>query len=94
VKEYPLEVFVAPSEFKSYDELKARLDMVLGAKSNTNNDTALKALEETVSALAAQPKVIPATKAVKVAENNVPEPSDEIDDDLAYLSSLVGDDDE
>jgi hypothetical protein len=34
-KEYYLEDFVAPDQFKSYDELKKRLDYVLGIKGTT-----------------------------------------------------------
>ena len=34
-KEYSLEDFVAPDQFKSYDELKKRLDYVLGIKGTT-----------------------------------------------------------
>ena len=34
-KEYSLEDFVAPDQFKSYDELKKRLDYVLGLKGTT-----------------------------------------------------------
>ena len=32
-RQYPLAELVAPDKFKSYDELKKRLDSVLGAKS-------------------------------------------------------------
>ena len=37
-KQYSLAEFVAPDQFKSYDELKKRLDYVLGNKTSTRQD--------------------------------------------------------
>ena len=37
-KQYSLTEFVAPDQFKTYDELKKRLDSVLGAKTSTRLD--------------------------------------------------------
>jgi gp32 DNA binding protein like len=38
-KQYSLAEFVAPDQFKTYEELKARLDSVLGAKSSVRLDS-------------------------------------------------------
>ena len=45
-KEYSLAEFIAPSEFKTYEELKRRLDSVLGKKSSTNFDEEVDSEEE------------------------------------------------
>jgi len=46
-KEYSLAEFIAPSEFKTYDELKRRFDNVLGKKSSTNFDEELDGEDNT-----------------------------------------------
>jgi hypothetical protein len=61
--QYPLNEFVDPANYKSYDELKTRLDTVLGGSQPTNtaehvsvDDTATT---EAVSEAAPQPTVEP-----------------------------------
>ncbi len=46
-KEYSLAELVAPDQFKSYDELKKRLDYVLGNKGNRHQDPEVVDEEET-----------------------------------------------
>ena len=40
-KQYPLEDFIAPTNFKSYDELKTRLNRVLAGTTTVGNVTTL-----------------------------------------------------
>lgn len=46
-KQYSLAEFVAPDQFKSYDELKKRLDYVLGNKTSTRQDAEVADEEST-----------------------------------------------
>ena len=46
-KQYSLAEFVAPDQFKSYDELRKRLDYVLGNKTNTRQDAEVADEEST-----------------------------------------------
>lgn len=55
-KQYSLQAEVAPAKFKTYDELKARLDLVLGSENATSetsggarSETTRKAVERTTS---------------------------------------------
>ena len=75
--EYSLNEFLDPSKFKTYDELKARLDKVLGL------DGSAPKPRTTVEQAKAAPK--PATQPVDagIAED---------DDDLAYFSKLAEED--
>jgi hypothetical protein len=45
-KQYSLTEFVAPDQFKTYEELKKRLDSVLGAKSSVRLDEEVENEEE------------------------------------------------
>jgi hypothetical protein len=74
--ELSLQALVADKEFKSYDDLKKRLDKVLGATEMP------KTTVETIKAAA--------PKAAKVAEDAPWEPEAE-DDDMAYFSKLADD---
>jgi hypothetical protein len=77
-KEYSLKEFVAESNFKTYDELKARLDKVLGV------DGSAPAARTTVEqARAAAPR-----KPVQAEDSPAPVASDD-DDDMAYFSKLA-----
>ena len=86
-KQYPLKPFLAPDNFKSYDELKAKLDKVLsGVRSTgTAEDVAIppatpkveSVVEETVSS----PTPVPATTA-----------DDDSDETLSYFSKLAEED--
>lgn len=75
-KEYSLKEFLDPSKFKSYDELKARLDKVLGL------DGSVPAPRTTVE----QAKAAPVAR--KTVETDVSTSSDD-DDDMAYFSRLA-----
>ena len=46
-KQYSLTEFVAPDQFKTYDELKKRLDSVLGAKTSTRLDEEVENEDDT-----------------------------------------------
>jgi hypothetical protein len=74
-KEYSLKEFLAPENFKSYDELKAKLDKVLGL------DGSPVVAKTTVEQAKAMPRK-PAMADAGIAED---------DDDLAYFSKLAED---
>lgn len=74
-KEYSLKEFLLPENFKSYDELKARLDKVLGL------DGSPVAAKTTVE----QAKAMPRKPAPVMADAGIAED----DDDLAYFSKLA-----
>ena len=73
-KEYSLKEFLAPENFKSYDELKARLDKVLGL------DGSPVVAKTTVE----QAKAMPRKPAPVMEDAGI-----EDDDDLAYFSKLA-----
>jgi hypothetical protein len=73
-KEYSLKEFLDPSNFKSYDELKSRLDRVLGL------DGAAPKPRTTVEQAKASPVRKAETTQAAVAED---------DDDMAYFSKLA-----
>jgi len=75
--EHSLQELVSDKEFKSYDDLKKRLDKVLGAA-----DVPKTTVEQ---AKASAPKAKP------VAEDAPFEPSADEDDDMAYFSKLADD---
>jgi hypothetical protein len=74
-KEYSLKEFLATENFKSYDELKARLDKVLGL------DGSPVVAKTTVE----QAKAMPRKPAPVMADAGIAE----YDDDLAYFSKLA-----
>jgi len=74
-KEYSLKEFLLPENFKSYDELKARLDKVLGL------DGSPVVAKTTVE----QAKAMPRKPAPVMADAGIAED----DDDLAYFSKLA-----
>ena len=86
-KQFPLKPFLADENFKSYDELKAKLDKVLSGVRNTGTaedvaippvtQTAAPVVEETVSS----PTPVPATTA-----------DDDSDETLSYFSKLAEED--
>jgi hypothetical protein len=76
-KEYSLKEFLNPSNFKSYDELKARLDKVLGV------DGSAPKPRTTVEQARATPKPQAQPVDAGIAED---------DDDLAYFSKLAEED--
>ena len=79
--QYPLNDFIAPSAFKSFEELKTRLDIVLSGKTTVGNVTD-SIEEETVAA----PKVdTTPSEAPKVAASVESEEQDSMD----YFSKLA-----
>ena len=81
-KEYPLAEFSAPTNFKSYDELKTRLDNVLAGTTVVGNVTT--AFDEPVS-----------TVTVDTKEEPVPSVTVSDDDDentMSYFEKLASDD--
>jgi len=91
-KQHALQPFVHPSRFKSYDELKAKLDMVL------NGGSAPKRAEEID--IAEDVGTAERSFAAKPARPNLPKPvvkKDEVnfdddDESLSYFSKLANDD--
>ena len=81
--------FTAPSSYKSYDELKGRLEVVLGqstgAGSTVKNDS-LTQTAEVVASKEAEPQVI-----ASAPEPNITASTDE-DDTLSYFAKLAAED--
>ena len=82
-KQYSLQDFLSPSNFKSYDELKKRLDKVLGEAPAPRRDSEDDAFEPAPRAAAA-PSVGKTAPAPKRASD---------DDDLSFFEKLAEDDD-
>ena len=80
-KQYPLTPFLAPENFKSYDELKAKLDKVLSGVRNTGT-----AEDVAIPPTATKPEPVATTETVAT-----PDVSDEDDGDetLDYFSKLA-----
>lgn len=74
-KEYSLKEFISPDNFKSYDELKARLDKVLGVDGHVPAPRTVTAERAAPAPRAAAPVAAP------VASDD--------DDDMAYFSKLA-----
>ena len=89
-KEYSLAELVAPDKFKSYDELKKRLDYVLGNKGTpryedpetSDEDTSRGPVRELDEDLRTQLSNLSSSKSVSVDE-------DEDDDTLSYFQKLA-----
>lgn len=76
--EYPLQPFLAADQFKSYDELKSRLEKVLGSATPVSAEKREDIAEAYTSAPKFKEKEAPKTSAV----------SDDDDDDLAFFRQL------
>ena len=84
---HSLAAFLDPSNFKSYDELKAKLNAVLG--SGARVPTA-----EKVSPLDAEDELFVETKmksAAKATDDTPPWNEDDTDDNMSYFASLADD---
>jgi len=82
--QHSLAAFIAPDQFKSYDELKARLDRVLGLKAGAaSRDEDVR--QDTPPAPVAEPTV---GKSAKASWDD-----NEDDDNLAFFEKLAEDDD-
>lgn len=93
-KEYSLSEFVAPDQFKSYDELKKRLDSVLGGKPSTRIDSEVSdeddyrgSASSLTEDLKGELKNLKPTRSVSVDDDE-----DEDSDALKYFSKLASDD--
>lgn len=78
---YSLQEFTDPSTFKSYDELKSRLDMVLG---HSDTLTAQQVEDLTVTAESAPMKTVEPVSTVATDEDD--------DDTMSYFSKLANED--
>ena len=83
--EHSLQELVDPKHFKSYEELKMRLEKAIGATGNTPRSVADDMLEET----AAPP--VQRTAAPKEAPKQEAAPWDDEDDDLSFFKKLASD---
>ena len=78
-KQYPLKPFVDPSNFKTYDELKEKLNRVITGTQST----------ATVDSVDLPPQTTTAVEMPKVSEST---PASEDDDTLSYFSKLADED--
>jgi len=78
-KQYPLKPFVDPSNFKTYDELKEKLNRVITGTQST----------ATVDSVDLPPQTTTAVKMPKVSESA---PVSDDDDTLSYFSKLADED--
>lgn len=92
-QEYSLKELVDPKHFKSYDELKAKLDRALGRNTSTQN-TRKQVEEDDVPFAGSKPAWEPkAAPAPTFEEKKAPVSSiDEDDDDLAFFKNLAEED--
>ena len=84
-KQYPLVEFTAVSNFKSYDELKTRLDMVLSGTVAANTTVQTLMEDEPTATLTVDTKETPAPTVTVTADDN-----DE-DDAMSYFEKLAED---
>ena len=85
-QQYALNEFTAPSNFKSYDELKTRLDMVLAGTTTVGNVTTLmedEPIENTVSVNTVE-EPVPTSSTVTIS-------STDEDDTMDYFQKLADD---
>ena len=82
-KQYSLADFTSPTNFKSYDELKTRLDMVLSGTvaANTTVETLME--DEPTATTSVDTKEEPAPKLSVVEDND--------DDAMSYFEKLAAD---
>ena len=84
-KQFPLKPFLAPENFKSYDELKAKLDKVLLGARNTGT-------AEDVAIPPATPSVPNVEKTVSSPSTPTTDADDDSDGTLSYFSKLAEED--
>ena len=93
-KEYSLEDFVAPDQFKSYDELKKRLDYVLGIKGTTKFQDQESVQEEEEFRQQNRGESAPSVPQSMKEELDSLSPTkndDDDDDTLSYFAALAAD---
>jgi len=84
-QEYSLQELIAPDQFKSYEELKKRLNLVLGLDSKGNNDAGPVAEAKP----AGRTKAAPAQKAVEPDEEEVPWNTDDEDEGMSFFKRIA-----
>jgi len=91
-KEYSLEEFVAPDQFKSYDDLKKRLDYVLGNKGTPKfqDEESLQEEEEFRQQNRVEAKPVPQSVKEEL-ESLSSSKVDEDDDAMSYFAKLAED---
>ena len=82
-KQYPLNEFTAASNFKSYAELKTRLDMVLSGTVAANTTVQTLMEDEPTASLTVDTKETPAPTVTVSADN------DDEDDAMSYFEKLA-----
>ena len=88
-KEYSLKEFLDRKHFKTYDELKTRLNKVLGVAGTTSTAPKNTTIESVKSAPVREDKPVENQKAVDI---DVPWTEDEDDSALDYFASLANED--
>jgi hypothetical protein len=88
-QQYKLSEFVDPSNFKSYDELKTKLERVLSGSTVTN--TAAEMAMEDEPAVKA-PKAAPSKPAPKPAAKKAAVEEDDDEDMMSYFQSIANED--
>lgn len=83
--EYSLKEFIDPKNFKSYDELKRKLNEVLGMSGDHTAPAAKPRMEE----VASQKPSFEASKPRKSVEDTPPWTESEDDDDLKYFKAMA-----
>lgn len=87
-KRHSLAEFVDPKTFKSYDELKKKLDSVLSGTQSAGNKKAADFLLEDEPKVTAKP---PVKEKPAVAPKAVAKPKDDDEEDLSFFESLIDD---
>jgi len=90
--EFSLGEFVAETNFKSYDELKKKLDQVLGTTTATRTPEAKAKVEEKMAEEPVEEAPEPKATPSKAPKSAVVESDDE-EDTVGYFTSLTEDDD-
>lgn len=93
-KEYSLQELVAPDKFKSYDELKKRLDYVLGnkkAKAVEAEETQYDSYSSTEQSRVSEEDALKKLEQQIIQSNSTPQTSsnDDEDDAMSYFSKLA-----
>jgi hypothetical protein len=99
-KQYALAEFTAPTNFKSYDELKTRLNTVLAGTTTVGNVTTLMEDEPVVTATFVDTKEEPAPSisvtaempGITVTAGSAQADDDEEEDTMDYFQKLANDD--
>ena len=91
-KEYSLEEFVAPDQFKSYDDLKKRLDYVLGIKGTPKFQDQESVQEEEEFRQQNRAELNPVPQSMKEELTDLSSTkTDDDDDTLSYFAALAAD---